>query len=73
MVSQISKLGFSVLVCPGLGKTEVIKKIGHGLHYQTREVYDCVMNGKKESTIVPWSESLNWAATLELLAEKTKT
>lgn len=51
---------------------EYAKREGRGLHYQTREVYDCIRKGKLESEIVPWNESLNWAATLEELATKRR-
>ena len=50
------------------GKREEIKREGHGMHYETREVHRCILNGKTESEIVPWNDSLRWAQTFSRLA-----
>ena len=55
--------------CVCAGKREEIKREGHGLHYETREVYHCILNGMTESEIVSWNDSLRWAQTFSRLAD----
>jgi len=38
---------------------------GNGLHHQVREVHRCVRAGLGESPVMPWSESLALAATMD--------
>jgi predicted dehydrogenase len=38
---------------------------GNGLHHQVHEVQRCVRDGRSESPLMPWSESLALAATMD--------
>lgn len=67
--------GVCILECPFhcpekfwmKGKKHLVEKVGHGLHYQVGEVEKCIGNGELQSSRMPWTDSIQWADTLEKL------
>lgn len=67
LLTVIQHQDFLQLLAFFLGKTQILPNAGVGLHYQTREVYDCIQKGKIQSDVVPWSHTLSWSKTFEKL------
>jgi hypothetical protein len=59
------RLGMSRLLRSGGAKTIIRTYAGNGYHYEADEVMRCVREGRKESDLMPLSQSVAMAALMD--------